>query len=177
MKDFKLGIWYKERYSNQTRMSVEVNMASTIFHGNETHTVLDRLGQDNPDLADVILDLGNRILNLPFVGLRDTNSTYDASFVIDPKPTIATFITPTYQGGFNSNLRNASHLTVQIHHLPCQQAHQIPHIKADPKSIAHEKEIHIIRISDAIRVGIAIQAIEEAHRIALIRASNFPHRS
>jgi len=81
-----------------------------ILQGDEALAVLQRLTNDNLDLAEVINGLGTALLNLEGVGLRDgrdrKSRTYDLAFVRPRNPvsrqgTFATFITPTHTGKWN----------------------------------------------------------------------------
>ena len=77
-----------------------------VIFDDEAMGALAELAEENPDLAEVVTDIGRRILNLPGVGLRESTRTYDIAFVRPRSPGIprsrrkafATFITPSSEG-------------------------------------------------------------------------------
>ena len=80
--------------------------ARPVVFDEEAINAIARLANENPNLHEVITDLGHRILNLPGVGLRQRTRTYDIAFVRPRSPRIprsrskafATFIAPSHQG-------------------------------------------------------------------------------
>lgn len=77
-----------------------------VVFDEEAFNAIARLANENRNLHEVIIDLGQRILNLPRVGLRQRTPTYDIAFVRprtariprSRRKAFATFITPTHQG-------------------------------------------------------------------------------
>ena len=73
----------------------------------EAVAALERLAELNPNLSDLIVNLGRRILELPCEGLReqtgDRQRTYNIAFVRPRSPrsrqkAFASFIAPSYHG-------------------------------------------------------------------------------
>lgn len=81
-----------------------------VLFDEEAFIALRQLADTNPNLSEVIDDLGRRILDLPGVGLREQTGeqqrTYDLAFVRPRTPRIRRsrqkafvgFIAPTHQG-------------------------------------------------------------------------------
>lgn len=97
--------------SIQQRLSERVIEVTTmpvqpIVFDEEALDAIARLADENRNLHEVIIDLGQRVLNLPGVGLRQRTPTYDIAFVRprtariprSRRKAFATFITPTHQG-------------------------------------------------------------------------------
>ena len=79
-----------------------------VVFDEEALDAIARLADENRNLHEVIVGLGQRILNIPGVGLRQRTRTYDIAFVRPRSPRIpgsrskafATFITPSHQGAW-----------------------------------------------------------------------------
>lgn len=82
-----------------------------ILHGDKALAALVTLANNNPELASVITELGEAILGLEGVGLRDGQEgrprPYDVAFIRPSSESsrqlaFATFITPTHKGTWNT---------------------------------------------------------------------------
>ena len=133
-------------------------MAAEILTDGRAHAVVTRLASENPAFADVIDELGNRLLDLPDVGVRDTIPTYDASFV--GRVAFATFITPNYRGQWNRILVDNSALVVQVKHVDAQQ---FPWLEPDPKTVDLDKGFYFMRVRDMEDVDRAMRVIQASY--------------
>ncbi|MYC08368.1 MAG: hypothetical protein F4X57_14565 [Chloroflexi bacterium] len=133
-------------------------MAAEVLTGVRAHAVIARLASENPVQADVINELGNRILDLSDVGVRDTIPTYDASFV--GRVNFATFITPNYQGRWNRILIDSSALVVQVKHV---NARQFPWIEPDPRPFALDKDFYFMRVGNTRDIDRAMRVIRASY--------------
>ena len=134
-------------------------MAAEVLTGGRAHAVVARLASENPAQAGVIDELGNRILDLPNVGVRDTIPTYDASFV--GRVAFATFITPSYRGRWNRRLVDSSSLVLQVKFVNEQE---FPWLVPDPKIVDLDKGFYFMRVRDVEDVDRAMRVIQASYQ-------------
>ena len=128
------------------------------LQGTEALGVLQRLADENPDMSDVVLELGARILELDDVGLRDRTLTYDVAFVF--RKAFATFVTPSYQGSINARNSISGLVSVQVHGVSPEQFAQV---EDDLSPWSNGKGLHVIRVRNQGDVESAFRVIQVAY--------------
>lgn len=131
------------------------------LHGDEALAAFQRLAVENPELSDVILELGTRILDLDGVGIRDRTLTYDISFVF--RKAFASFVTPSYQGTINARNSIPSVLSIQVHGVTPEQ---FAEIDDDLTPWSSGKGLHVVRVRNQRQVQAAFHIIEAAYEWA-----------
>ena len=95
-------------------------MALPVLTDDEASSTVRQLAELNPELSDVIEALGEKILRLPQVGLRNglfgASKTYEIAFVrqVEPRGAFATFRAPSYRGKWLPQEQYGNRLTVEI---------------------------------------------------------------
>ena len=100
------------------------------IYSNEAITALAQLGNRNPAISEIIVYLGQRILDLPGVCLRvDGHGTYDVAFIRprSPRPTgsrskaFVSFNSPTFTGRWTPAQPNTLRVGVMVNRSACFQ--------------------------------------------------------
>ena len=104
----------------------EGQQVQDVLYDEQALTALNRLAELNPNISDVIANLGRRILDLPDVGVREQTGeeqrTYDLAFVRPRTPRIrhsrrkafVGFITPTHHGEWTPSRQNSLGVGIRI---------------------------------------------------------------
>ena len=128
------------------------------LHGVQARRALRRLADENRELSDVIIELGNRVLELDGVGLRDRTLTYDVAFVF--RKAFATFVTPSYQGSINARNSISGVVSVQVHGVSPEEFAQV---EDDLSPWSNGKGLHVIRVRNLGDFETAFRAVQVAY--------------
>ncbi len=130
-----------------------------VRYGANAVAVIERLAKnkENIDVADVIRDLGRKILSLDGVGLRGPIKTYDIAFV--GRKAFASFIAPSHQGKWTPSSPNILRVGVLIPIGGIQDSRGVLRARDFDRQGWHD--VYVDR--DRSNVDIAFHIVMQAH--------------
>ena len=129
-----------------------------VIYGAAARRVLQRHADENPEIHDLIVEAGEGMLDLEGVGLRDSTSTYDVSFVMNKA--FATFVTPSYEGSANRRNREDGVLSIQVHGLVDEQ---IAETEEDLSAWSSNRDLRVVKVRNLGDVGSALRVASVAY--------------